>query len=96
LPSAIRKMTVKLDQSLAVAEMAVMDEMACQEFKVQLGRRGNQDLLEHRGHLDPGVGEPLTSGGAEPLVPVELNWFMLAGLQEAATHTMEEEPITCV
>jgi len=76
--------------------MDVMDEMAYQEFKVLLGRRGNWDLLEHRGHLDRGVGESLTSGGAEPLVPVELNWFTLAGLLEATTHTMEEEPITCV
>ena len=43
--------------------MVVMVVMESQD----LVERGDQlDLLEYRGHLDPGVGESLTSGGAEP------------------------------
>ena len=52
--------------------------------------------MDYRVLLDLVVEELHTSGGAGPLVPVEQNWFMLAGLQEAATHTVGEEPITCV
>ena len=81
---------------LCVPEIDMMDEMASQEFKVLLERGDQQELLEHRGHLDPGVGEPLTSGGAEPLAQThrELNWFMLAGLQEATSEILGEELTT--
>ena len=60
-----------------MAEMVVMDVMVCQALEGfqdkmdVMGRGDQQDLLEHRGHLDPGVGEPLTSGGAEPLAQTQ-------------------------
>ena len=51
--------------------MESQDPVDCQAGMARMERWDQQDLLEHRGHLDPGVGEPLTSGGAEPLAQTQ-------------------------
>ena len=53
--------------------MVVTESLGLVVFQVGMGRmerREWKESPEHRACLDPGVGEPLTSGGAGPLAPM--------------------------